>query len=147
MEHPQLDQGNAVRVERKTSWSVQDDANEKISFNGVVTFEVSKSDTLWTLVATADVYDTPGTTLLFRTSAVRAVTLAQSSAPRACEFQAHYWVDYPDELATTPRPGNDRQPPARVKEMHVKEMGVKTWAGVMRQKDQHMRLLFGERQA
>jgi hypothetical protein len=131
-----------VRVTKSSSWSIHDDANEEVPFKGEVAFEVSKSDTHWTLVATADVYNSSGTKLLFQTLAARAVKLVQTCAGQVCEFHAHYSVDYPNDASQLE---GDRQAPAQEKEARGIEMGVKTWAGFMHQKDQHMRALFGDR--
>lgn len=131
-----------MRITKSSSWSIKDDANKEIPFIGEVAFEVSKSDTHWTLVATADVFDASGTKLLFQTFATRAVTLVQTCNGQVCEFHGHYSVGYPSDAA---RLKGDCQASAHGKEAHGVEMGIKTWAGFMHQKDQHMRALFGDR--
>lgn len=130
---------------KQSLWSVHDEIHHEIDFKGEVTLDVSVSDTQWTLATTAKVYAGQERKTLFQTTAVRAVTLSRSACASACVFQAYYRVDdLAEEAPSQPLQRTEHDERVQAQNAYIKEVGVTTWARIMRRKDQRMRVLFEE---
>jgi hypothetical protein len=137
----QLGQKKTARFEVQSLWTVRDDVYKEINFKGTVTFNISVSDTHWTLFTSANVSAGPDRKVLFQVTSVRTVTLSGSSCATACTFQANHQADELTEGAPSPSLGDTE---LHTKSAYIKEVGVSAWARAMRQKDERMRLLFEE---
>lgn len=94
-------------------------------------FEANKGNSSWVLVAIAEVFDHDETTMLFRTTALRAISRTPGS--RTCTFQGRYQVFDVDHS-----PGNaSGQPSSR-----FKQLAMMAWKHQMGMKDERLGLMF-----
>lgn len=121
---------------KKAVWSVSNCTSDEIRFVGLISFQLkTEPGVRCVLSARGDVFDSTGTSLLFRTSAVRAITPSRATSTPSCIFRGQYSV-FDTGISEFLRSGEA----ARMKE-HA-EVGISAWREKMRLKDQHMRLRF-----